>query len=160
MIHGSPIMSFTIFLGCKDENGSWKIICMFRRSSLSSCPFNSRMFLPSNRTLPAVGSISLRTVLPRVVFPQPDSPASPNISPFLTSKLMPSTAFTYPTTFSRRPPLTGKYFVRFSVLRSELFSMVDQASPYKKHDTECPGLSVTDFGCLSRQIGIACGHRG
>src|SRR5437868_2257794 len=44
--------------------------------------------------LPAVGSIKRSNVLPKVVFPQPDSPTRPSVSPLKTSKLTSSTAFT------------------------------------------------------------------
>src|SRR5262245_46791563 len=43
---------------------------------------------------PAVGSTRRSTERPRVVFPQPDSPTKPSVSPAWTEKLTPSTAFT------------------------------------------------------------------
>ena len=45
-------------------------------------------------TLPAVGSTSLSMAFPKVVFPQPLSPARPNTSPRNMSKSTPSTANT------------------------------------------------------------------
>ena len=46
----------------------------------------------SKYTLPDVILYSFIIDLPVVVFPQPLSPTSPKTSPFLTSKLTPSTA--------------------------------------------------------------------
>ena len=43
--------------------------------------------MPSNVTLPAVGSISRSTQRPAVVLPEPDSPTSPTILPRGTAKL-------------------------------------------------------------------------
>ena len=54
------------------------------------------MSVPSSLMLPAVGSISRRTVRPTVDLPQPDSPTSPRVSPGRIEKLTPSTANTWP----------------------------------------------------------------
>ena len=52
---------------------------------------------PSNSTWPAVGFDSCRIALPVVLFPQPDSPTRPSVSPRSTKKSIPSTARTAPT---------------------------------------------------------------
>lgn len=46
-------------------------------------PLRVEMSLPSNTTLPEVGSYSFIMVRPQVVLPQPDSPTSPRVSPRL-----------------------------------------------------------------------------
>src|SRR3989442_4476054 len=46
------------------------------------------------------------------VFPEPDSPTTPNVSPLLTSRLMPSTALTIPA-------YVKKYVLRFSMCKTE-----------------------------------------
>ena len=43
----------------------------------------------------AVGRGSCMIARPVVDLPQPDSPTRPRVSPFITSKLMPETAFTF-----------------------------------------------------------------
>ena len=54
-----------------------------------------------------------------VDFPQPDSPTTPSVSPRLTVKVTPSTAFTDATSFWKMiPRVTGKYFSRSSTTRS------------------------------------------
>ena len=47
-----------------------------------------------------------------VVFPQPDSPTSPRVSPSYTWNDTSSTAFTLPTVFNARPLLMGNHLVR------------------------------------------------
>ena len=67
--------------GFSDEYGSWKTICISRRSGsqppLPSCVMSA----PSKRIEPLVGS-SRRTISRAVVdLPQPDSPTRPSVSP-------------------------------------------------------------------------------
>ncbi len=69
---------------------------------------------PANTTLPPVGSTSLSMARPTVVLPQPLSPTSPRVSPLLTDRLTPSTAWTCPTTFPNTPFFTGKSLWRSS----------------------------------------------
>jgi hypothetical protein len=67
------------------------------RRIASSSPIGS--VEPSSSTAPPAWRIrlsSLIRLLPNVDFPQPDSPASPMISPSATAKLAPSSAFTSP----------------------------------------------------------------
>ena len=48
-----------------------------------------------------------------VDLPQPDSPTTPSVSPLLTLKLTPSTAFTAATCFWKTiPRVTGKCFLQ------------------------------------------------
>ena len=60
-------------------------------------------------TSPLVAGKSRSTTRPAVVFPEPDSPTSPSVSPRRIEKSMPSTAFTSPTCFENTPVLIGKY---------------------------------------------------
>jgi hypothetical protein len=72
--------------GLSEVNGSWKIICISRRSARSSAerslpisttePAATRM-----KIWPAVGSIARRIQRAVVVFPQPLSPTRPSVSP-------------------------------------------------------------------------------
>ena len=70
------------------------------------------MSRPSKTIEPAVGSISLMIVRPSVVLPQPDSPTTPSVSPFLTVRSTPSTARTAPTVCLKTPALIGKCLTR------------------------------------------------
>lgn len=53
------------------------------------------MLRPSNAIVPAVGRSCSRISFEVVVFPHPDSPMSPSVSPAWIAKLTPSTAFTH-----------------------------------------------------------------
>src|SRR6266404_5422089 len=73
------------------------------------------MSSPSKTMRPEVMSSMRRTARPVVDLPQPDSPTSPSVSPRLTVKDTPSTAFTVAT--CRRttmPELIGKWIFRSS----------------------------------------------
>jgi hypothetical protein len=69
--------------GSSDPSGSWNTICIRRRATRSGSGLSAAMFCPSKITEPSVGSISRRMPRPRVVFPHPDSPTSPYVSPGL-----------------------------------------------------------------------------
>jgi hypothetical protein len=86
------MMSLIGIRGFSDPNGSWKMICSFRRSGRSSSWLSLVMSCPSKVICPSVGSTSRRIERPSVVLPQPDSPTRLKISPGWTSKLTPSTA--------------------------------------------------------------------
>ena len=86
------MMSLTGIRGFNDPNGSWKMICIRRRTGRSSSWLSAEMSCPPNMILPAVGSVSRRSDRPSVVLPQPDSPTRANVSPRWTSKSTPSTA--------------------------------------------------------------------
>jgi len=101
-----------VILGFREENGSWKTICIERRALFSSWRFRPRRFLRSKSTSPAVGSTNSMTHFPRVVFPQPDSPTRPSVSLDFTLRFTPSTARTQPTVLARRPSVIGKCFCR------------------------------------------------
>jgi hypothetical protein len=58
-------------------------------------------------TVPSVGSSSRSIARAAVDFPQPDSPISAIVSPAASSKLMPSTARTRPTSRWRSPFVIG-----------------------------------------------------
>ncbi len=85
---------------------------------------------PRSTTLPSVGSMSLSTSLPVVVFPHPLSPARHSTSPLMISKLMPSTAFTYSSFLNMKPLLLGNHFFRsLTTSSSVIFSPPGEASP-------------------------------
>ena len=112
MISGSAISWPTRLRGLSDAYGSWKTICICRRSGRSARRLSVEMSRPSKMTWPPVSSWSRTRQRPSVDLPQPDSPTSPSVSPGRTSKETASTACTWAT--SRRitpPPLTGKCFV-------------------------------------------------
>ena len=103
----------TVFLGLKEEWGSWKIICIFLLISFISESENLQMSLPSHNTSPSVGSTRRRIALATVVFPDPDSPTKPKESPPLMKKDIPSTALTFPLWPPMNLFLRGKYFFKF-----------------------------------------------
>src|SRR5215472_3194891 len=114
----------TFCLGSREAYGSWKTICIFLRRGLSPLPFTREISSPSNSIEPPVGSVSLMMVLPKVVFPQPDSPTSPSVSPGATERETPSTALTLPIERLRKPPLLGNHFCRSTVVR--MFEFTDR----------------------------------
>ncbi len=63
-MNGAPTICPTVLRGFSDEYGSWKIICISRRSGRSERCEMREMSLPSKRIVPLVGSrrrsISLR----------------------------------------------------------------------------------------------------
>src|ERR1051326_1171395 len=85
---------------------------MLRRMRRMSFAPRPRRSVDSNVIVPDVGSIRRRMQRPTVVFPDPDSPTRPSVSPGATSKLTPSTALTCATVRASTPLFTGKYFVR------------------------------------------------
>jgi len=52
------------------------------------------MFLSLNIISPELASINFKIALPKVVFPHPDSPTKPKVSPGYTLRETLSTAFT------------------------------------------------------------------
>jgi hypothetical protein len=91
--------------GFSEANGSWKTICMRRRSGRSSCSFSVEMSRPSKMMRPSVGLYRRKMVRPTVDFPQPDSPTRPTVSPRLIVSEMSSTARMSPTWRSSTIPL-------------------------------------------------------
>ena len=61
------------------------------------------------RSEPEVGSRRRSISLPVVVFPQPDSPTRPTVSPRRMSKLTPSTAWTFATARRSTPLRMGNH---------------------------------------------------
>ncbi len=93
------MMSPIIMRGFKDENGSWKIICMCRRNGFSARFGTWAMSTapPSptrKRIAPALGCRARTMQRDTVVLPQPLSPTSDSVSPFSMWKETPSTART------------------------------------------------------------------
>ena len=87
-------MSRTFIRGLREEYGSWKTICIWRRVVRSASPDRCVISFPSNRTDPESGSSSRIAIRARVVFPHPDSPTSPSVFPGGTVRETPSTART------------------------------------------------------------------
>ncbi len=110
--HGAPTIAPTVCLGFSDEYGSWKIICISRRSGRMAPARRCVMSRPSKMICPAVGSMSRVSMRAVVVLPQPDSPTMPRVSPRITWNETSSTLRTRPT---RRlmmiPRVTGKCLV-------------------------------------------------
>ena len=92
----SAMISETDIRGLKDPNGSWKTICICRRSGRSSLNCRPCSGLPSNRMSPSE-PIRRNSARPSVVLPEPDSPTTPTVWPSRTSTSMPSTALTWST---------------------------------------------------------------
>src|SRR5262252_313748 len=110
---GSAMISPTVMRGSRDANGSWKMICTWRRMRRMRDPESRVSSWPLNTTRPAVAGWSWVMTRASVDLPQPDSPTSPSVSPLRTSKLTPSTA----RTTSPPAPPTGKYLYTSSTRR-------------------------------------------
>ena len=89
---GSSIACETVILGLREENGSWKTICIRVRILRSLAASRLLTSMLSKRTFPAVGSIRRRIARPVVDFPQPDSPTIPSVRPLSMVKETLSTA--------------------------------------------------------------------
>ena len=76
-----PMIWPTRLRGLSDANGSWKTICISRRSGCICLRPAFVMSWPRKRIVPSVESISRMIARDSVVFPQPDSPTSPSVSP-------------------------------------------------------------------------------
>ena len=109
---GSPTSRPTRIRGFREPPGSWKMICISRRSARISVADCLNTGLPSKCTSPLVASSRRRIVRPTVVLPHPDSPTRPSVSPTPRSKLTPSTARTWSTVRWKRPRFTGKWVLR------------------------------------------------
>ncbi len=80
--------------------------------------------IPSNSIEPSVLGIRPMTKRPRVVFPQPDSPTIPTVSPLWISKSTPSTARTWAVTGENIPALIGNHFLALRILIKGLMPSV------------------------------------
>ena len=94
--NGWPMIWPTVWRGLSDEYGSWKTICISRRTGRMSRWLRCVMSRPSKRIVPAVGSSSLSISRAVVDLPQPDSPTMPSVSPLRTLSVTSSTACTSP----------------------------------------------------------------
>ena len=113
------MMKPTRLRGFSDAYGSWKIIVTSRRIGRIRARESFVMSLPSKVILPAVGSSSRTMQRASVDLPQPDSPTIPRVSPALTLKVTPSTAFTEAISFWKMiPRVIGKYFLTSSAISS------------------------------------------
>jgi len=101
-------MSRTFIRGLREEYGSWKMICIWRRVVRSSSPASPEMSFPSNRIIPLSGSRRRIASRPSVVFPHPDSPTSPSVFPASTDSETPSTARTLVSSAEKNDFRTGK----------------------------------------------------
>ena len=70
-----------VWRGLSDAIGSWKIICMRRRSGRKAPSSSPEMSWPSKTIVPDVGFTRPRSARPSVVLPEPDSPTMPIASP-------------------------------------------------------------------------------
>jgi hypothetical protein len=94
----------TVLRGFSEANGSWKIICISRRSPRRSPPFAWVMSWPSNSIEPSVASYNRINTRASVDLPHPVSPTRPSVSPLWMSRSTPSTAWTSPIRFWNRIP--------------------------------------------------------
>src|SRR5262249_47088821 len=85
---------------------------------MRSRPTNAPTSRPSKAIVPAVGTSWRRISFKVVVFPHPDSPISPSVSPGGMAKSMPSTAFTHAPPRPSGPDRTGKCLVRSRASRT------------------------------------------
>ncbi|BAA29594.1 123aa long hypothetical protein [Pyrococcus horikoshii OT3] len=83
--------AFIAYCGIIDNSLYWIFLASSLESFIKSFPL--KIAFPP---LCVIGGFLRIREWTRVDFPQPLSPAIPNTSPFLTSKLTPSTAFTKP----------------------------------------------------------------
>ena len=111
---GAPMIWPTRRRGFSEANGSWNTICICaaqRLHLLAARPWSRPA--PRNLIVPSVESISRMIARDMVVFPQPDSPTSPSVSPSLMEKVTSFTAWTRATSRSKRiPSLIGKKSLR------------------------------------------------
>ena len=77
----SAIAAPTVMRGLSELYGSWKMICIRRRSVAAPSGPARRRRAPRTAPMPLVGSCSRRIVRPTEDFPQPDSPTSASVSP-------------------------------------------------------------------------------
>src|SRR5262245_10987381 len=107
---GSAMMSCTRMRGLSELKGSWNTTWTARRYSMSWGPRRPAISLPSKAIDPSVGVSCSRMSLEVVVFPHPDSPMSPSVSPAWMAKSTPSTALTTRLPRPSRPWRAGKCF--------------------------------------------------
>ena len=91
------------------------MICISRRFSRKFFASSSSILVPPSVISPSL-DVSLRSALPSVVFPEPDSPAIPSVSPFLSEMFTPSTAFTCPIVLLSTPRSVLNWVPRFIIV--------------------------------------------
>ncbi len=105
----------TVLRGFSDAYGSWKIICISRRSGRSwRCESCGDVAGRRSGSFPAVGSSSRSISRAVVDLPQPDSPTMPSVSPRRTVSDTSSTACTWALPRANTPCLTANRLVRCS----------------------------------------------
>ena len=121
---GSAMMSVIVMRGLSEENGSWKIICIWRRSGRSSGLRQARRRRPGGP--PRCGSGSRPTVgvmraqdaaRGRGLAAAASRRPARAVSPRRIVKLTSSTARTWPTTRRSRPRRIGNHLRRLSTSR-------------------------------------------
>src|SRR5690606_1617954 len=149
-----------------EEKGSWKIICMCGRRSRSADSGSAARSTvrPSilKSTDPAVGVTARRRQRAIVVLPDPDSPTIPRVSPGIKSKLMSSTAFTWPTTRRVNPLLRiGKCLQRPRTRSSGVtpFAAAPASEPDGFSPRALPVKSLTMFGLLDDVLRTVAGNQ-
>src|SRR5688500_17595299 len=95
--------------------------------------------------------MSRKSDRPAAVFPHPDSPTRPSVSPGASEQVMSSTARTCATTREKTPFLTGKYFFRCLTSISGAMSAHDVAG-HPVARTQLPELGLDALALLD-------GHR-
>src|SRR5882672_373480 len=108
--------------GLSEEYGSWKTICMLRRSRLCARRLDQDTSRPSNSTVPPSASSSPSRSRAVVDLPQPDSPTMPSVWPAAMLKLTPSTAETTPAL--QKPRRTLNPLRRSQTLKRGVFTHV------------------------------------
>ena len=149
---GSATMSTTIRRGLSELIGSWKISCIFGRSSRSASAFRVVSSVPSNVTLPLLGRGSCTRARPVVDLPQPDSPTSPRVSPRATSKLTSDTA-------CNRPPLVVNSTTRCST-RSTMSSRPSRSAAVPLPAISGAPLLLRPPARAARPLGTSTGRCG
>src|SRR5262245_28666108 len=153
---GSATMSCTRMRGLSELNGSWNTTWTALRYSMSSGPRRPAMSRPSKAIDPAVGVSCSRISLEVVVFPHPDSPMSPSVSPAWMAKSIPSTAFTQAAPRPSRPGRAGKCF--FSPRTSRTGSAMGFAGAVQQPAPGHAAVAQPDvLGLLDRASGHGCG---
>ena len=129
MTSGSAMIAPTRLRGLSEAYGSWKTICISRRSGRSARRVEPRDVAPvEHARCPTVSSCRRTRQRPSVDLPQPDSPTRPSVSPARTSKrdAVDGLHARRPRAAGRRVPLTGKCFVDLARLEQHLAAHADE----------------------------------
>ena len=144
----------TVLRGFSDEYGSWKIICISRRSAFSSSPLMSAISRPSNLIEPPVG-LHQPQQQPRGgrlaaagLAHEPE-----RLAAHARRSEMPSTAWTAPTWRWKNPAWIGKCLTRPST--SMIFSPARRAAAPHLQDAHTAFSSMTSSRAASRLDAVA-----